>query len=85
MPLSDLLNQKLEVRAHVVFHNEIYEIIGLPPLQEGAHVNGRGYVRLLKFNKSKTTRPVVKFSKDLCLIDPFVFNTWINNQLNTVK
>ena len=63
---SDLIDRELNIDDFVVFHNNIYRVKGLGK----THPNtGKGQVRIMLINPSKTTRTVIKFSNDLCKLD----------------
>ena len=63
---TDLIDRELNIDDFVVFHNNIYRVKGLgkahPP-------TGKGQVRIMLVNPSPTTRPVTKYSGDLCKLD----------------
>ena len=64
--ITDLLDREIKLDNYVVFHNNLYQVKGL-----GKDLNrpsGSGQVRILLIDKSPTTRSVVKYSKDLCLV-----------------
>ena len=63
---TDLIDRELNIDDFVVFHNNIYRVKGLGK----AHPNtGKGYVKMMLINPSKTTKPVTKHSGDLCKLD----------------
>ena len=62
--ITDLIDREIKIDDYVVFHNNIYKVLGLGK----AYSNGGGQVRIMLAKPSKTTRPVVKHSKDLCLL-----------------
>ena len=62
---TDLIDRELNVEDFVVFHNNIYQVKGLGKTQP----SGKGQVRIMLINPSKTTRTVIKFSDDLCKLD----------------
>lgn len=62
----DLIDRELNIDDFVVFHNNIYRVKGLGK----AHpTTGKGQVRIMLVNPSPTTRPVTKYSGDLCKLD----------------
>lgn len=71
---TDLIDRELNVGDYVVFHNNIYEVKGLGKAHESS---GKGYVRIMLTNPSKTTRPVNKHSGDLCKLDPHDVTIWM--------
>jgi hypothetical protein len=62
---SDLIDRELQVSDFVVFHNNIYEVKGVGR----TNANGKGQVRIMLADPSPTTRPVTKYSGDLCKLD----------------
>jgi hypothetical protein len=62
--ITDLIDREIKIDDYVVFHNNIYKVLGLGK----ARGNGLGSVRIMLAKPSKTTRPVVKYSKDLCIL-----------------
>ena len=63
---TDLIDRELNIDDFVVFHNNIYQVKGLGK----AHpTSGKGQVRIMLINPSATTRPVTKYSGDLCKLD----------------
>ena len=71
--LTDIIDREIKVDDFVVFHNNIYKVLGLGKARD----NGRGSVRIMLANPSKTTRPVIKFSKDLCILDKEDVLVWL--------
>lgn len=62
--ITDIIDREIKVEDFVVFHNNIYKVLGVGK----ARGNGAGSVRIMLAKPSKTTRPVTKFSKDLCIL-----------------
>jgi hypothetical protein len=71
--ITDLIDREIKVDDYVVFHNNIYKVLGLGK----DHGNGRGYVRMMLAQPSKTTRPVNKHSKDLCILHKEDILIWL--------
>jgi hypothetical protein len=61
---SDLLGREIHPGDYVVFHNCIYQVVDVPNKSRGEG----GYVKIMLYNPSKTTRPVKKHSTFLCII-----------------
>jgi len=61
----DMIGREISVDDFVVFYSNIYQVkaLGKPNLM------GKGYVKILLVDKSKTTKTVSKYSSDICLID----------------
>lgn len=74
MTPTDLIDRELNVGDYVVFHNNIYEVKGLGKPNPSS---GKGYVKIMLTNPSKTTRPVNKHSGDLCKLDPHDVTMWL--------
>jgi hypothetical protein len=71
---TDLIDRELNVDDFVVFHNNIYRVKGLGKANPST---GNGSVRIMSINPSKTTRPVIKYSSDLCKLDPREVIIWM--------
>jgi len=63
---TDLIDRELNIGDYVVFHNNIYQVKGLGKVHDKS---GKGQVAIMLINPSKTTRPVTKYSNDLCKLD----------------
>ncbi len=71
--ITDLIDREIKVDDYVVFHNNIYKVLGLGK----ARSNGAGSVKIMLAKPSKTTRPVTKFSKDLCILHKEDILIWL--------
>lgn len=71
--ITDLIDREIKVDDYVVFHNNIYKVLGLGK----ARGNGLGSVKIMLAKPSKTTRPVTKFSKDLCILHKEDILIWL--------
>lgn len=69
----DLLDQHLEVGDYVVLYNNVYQIKEFLGRLNGI---GCGMVRIILVDKSKTTKSVKKYSKDMCKIDKEQVLVW---------
>lgn len=72
--ITDIIDREIKIDDYVVFHNNIYKVLGLGKEHT---VRGSGSVRIMLAKPSKTTRPVVKYSKDLCLLDKEEVLIWV--------
>ena len=63
--MFDLLDRPLEVGDYVVLFNNIYQILDF--LGNGTYKHRMA--RILLIDKSKTTKSVKKYCKDMCKID----------------
>lgn len=61
----DLLDKELNIDDYVVFHNCIYSVVGIGKADPRT---GNGRVRIMLLHKAKTTRSVVKNSRDMCKV-----------------
>lgn len=61
----DIIGREITVGDYVVFANNVYEVKGVSVVTP---TRKHGPVRIMLANPSKTTRPQVKQSSDMCLI-----------------
>jgi hypothetical protein len=71
--ITDIIDREIKIDDYVVFHNNIYKVLGLGKERPG----GVGSVRIMLAKPSKTTRPVVKYSKDLCILHKEDILIWL--------
>lgn len=71
-PPLDILDRELKIGDHVVFHNCIYRVHSLPVRPNGKY----SMLKIMLLNPSKTTKPVLKSSGDMCLIPEEDFLAW---------
>jgi hypothetical protein len=71
--ITDIIDREIKIDDYVVFHNNIYKVLGLGRERTG----GVGSVRIMLAKPSKTTRPVVKYSKDLCILHKEDILIWL--------
>lgn len=72
--LLDAIGQELKVGSYVFFSNNIYVVKSLGrPI---SNADGCGSIRIMLENPSKTTKPVVKYSKDMVLIEDDKIIKW---------
>lgn len=69
----DLLDRPINPEDYVVFHNNIYQVVEVGKARYG----NNGPVRIILLDKSKTTRPVNKNSRDCCLLNKDEVLLWI--------
>lgn len=69
----DMLERPINIDDFVVFHNNIYQVLGV------GRKNGYGHgpVKIVLVDKSKTTRPVIKQSSDCCLVNKDEVLIWL--------
>lgn len=63
---TDLIDRELSIDDFVVFHNNIYRVKSFGKTHP---TSGKGTVQIMLANPSPTTRPVKKYSGDLCKLD----------------
>lgn len=63
--ITDIIDREIKLDDYVVFHNNIYKVLGV------------GSVKIMLAKPSPTTRPVVKYSKDLCLLHKEEVLIWV--------
>ena len=71
---TDLIDRELNIGDFVVFHNNIYSVKGLGKAHPST---GNGMVKIMLINPSKTTRPVTKYSAELCKLDGKDVTFWM--------
>jgi hypothetical protein len=71
--LTDMIDREIKVDDYVVFYSNIYQVKGLGKARD----NGRGSLKMILMDKSKTTKAVTKFSKDVCLVDKEDVVMWL--------
>lgn len=71
--LTDMIDREIKVDDFVVFYSNIYQVKSLGK----ARGNGSGSLKMILMDKSKTTKAVTKFSKDVCLIDKEDVVMWL--------
>ncbi len=65
LPL-DYLGREIRPGDYVFYYNNLYEVLEIPKRIIGP---GIGQIKIILFNKAKTTRPVRKCSRETCLVD----------------
>lgn len=68
-----MLGQELKVDDFVVSYNNIYQIKGIGRTNK----TGTGTVKIMLVDPSKTTRPVNKFSSEMCKLESGVVLFWM--------
>ena len=72
--ITDMIDRPINVGDWVVFYSNIYRVVGLGKPQG---TTGRGQVRLMIWNGGKTAKPVVKYSRDIAVLDPKHVTMWL--------
>lgn len=71
--ITDIIDREIKIDDYVVFHNNIYKVLALGR----ERTDGVGSVKIMLAKPSKTTRPVIKYSKDLCLLHKEDILIWL--------
>ena len=71
---TDLIDRELNIDDFVVFHNNIYRVKGV---SKSHPATGKGYVKIMLINPSKTTKPVSKYSDELCKLNSGEVLCWM--------
>lgn len=74
MAALDIMDRELWPGDYVVFYNNIYQVKAVPLR------NGYGMVQIMSINPSKTTKPVKKYSKEMCRLDKDEVLIWLLKQ-----
>jgi hypothetical protein len=69
----DIVDRPIHVDDFVVFYSNVYKVIGLGK----PNPQGSAQVRIKLAEPSKTTKSVVKYSWDLCLIPAEDVTMWL--------
>lgn len=72
MSLKDILGRPIKVNDYVVYYSNVYQVLGLGK----ANSAGYGTAKICLVDKSKTTKPVMKFSKDMCVVPAEDITLW---------
>ena len=72
--VTDIIDREIVVGDYVVFTNNIYIVKKVP---DKCRPDGAGSLRIMLAKPSATTRPVTKYSKDMCLINKDDVLLWL--------
>lgn len=73
MMITDIIDREIKIEDYIVFHNNIYKVLGLGR----SHSDGSGQVKIMLAKPSPSTRPVTKYSKDLCILHKEDILIWL--------
>ncbi len=73
--ITDIIDREIKIDDYVVFHNNIYKVLEFGFGKPSA--NGGGYVKMMLAKPSPSTRPVRKYSKDLCILHKEDILIWL--------
>ena len=71
--ITDIIDREIKIDDYVVFYNNIYKVLGLGK----ANARGAGTVKIMLAKPSKTTKPVLKFSKEMCILHKEDILIWL--------
>ena len=69
----DIIDRPIQVDDFVVFYSNVYKVVGLG--KPNSH--GSAQVRIKLAEPSKTTKSVVKYSRDMCVIPAEDVTIWL--------
>jgi len=72
MSIKDMINRDIDRDDYVVYFNRIYQVIGVGKADQRGH----GMARIVLIDKSKSTREVVKYSKEMCKVPAEEIIVW---------
>ena len=70
---TDIIDRPIRIGDFVAFYANIYQVLELGKLRG----NGAATVKILLADPSPTTRPVKKFSKEMCVIPAEEVTFWL--------
>lgn len=70
--VTDIIDRSLNVGDVVVFHNALYRVHAIPTVNK----IGPAMISIMLYTPSKTTRPVIKHSREVCLISKEDMVVW---------
>ena len=76
--VTDIIDRPIRVGDFVAFYANVYQVLGLGK----ARNNGGATVKIMLADPSSTTRPVNKFSKDMCVIPAEEVTFWLLKRKN---
>ena len=74
--VTDIIDRPIRVGDFVAFYANVYRVEGLGQ----ARGNGAATVKIMLADPSPTTRPVKKFSKEMCVIPAEEVTFWLLKQ-----
>lgn len=69
----DIIDRPIRVDDFVVFYSNVYKVVGLGKPNQYGH----GQVRVKLADPSPTTKSVVKYSRDMCVIPAEDVTIWL--------
>lgn len=71
--VTDIIGQPINVGDFVAYYSNVYEVLGVTKNPR----NGAGSVKVILVDRSKTTRAVTKYSKEMAVLNKEHVITWI--------
>lgn len=69
----DIIDRPIRVDDFVAFYSNVYKVLGLGK----PNANGHAQVRIKLAEPSKSTKSVVKYSRDMCVIPAHEVTIWL--------
>jgi hypothetical protein len=69
----DIVGRPIQINDFVAFYSNVYKVIGVGK----PGTSGSGPVRIKLAEPSKTTKSVVKYSRDMCVIPAADVTLWL--------
>jgi len=77
-PVTDIIDRPINVGDFVAFYANIYKVLELGKVRG----NGAATIKIVLADPSPTTRPVKKFSKEMCVIPAQEVTFWLLKKSN---
>lgn len=76
--VTDIIDRPIRVGDFVAFYANVYQVLetGKPS------TTGHGYVKIILAEPSKTTKPVKKYSREMCVIPAEEVTFWLLKRKN---
>lgn len=71
----DMIDRPIRVGDFVAFYSNVYKVLDVTPRRD--KVDGHSYVKIILADPSKTTKPVKKYSREMCLIPAEEVTFWL--------
>lgn len=65
--MKDMIGREIAVGDFVAYYSNLYEVKGL---EKSRSAGGHGYVKIMIYPASKTSKPVSKYSREMVRIPP---------------
>jgi hypothetical protein len=71
--MNDIIGRPIREGDYVAYYTNVYKVLSV----EGkTTTRGYGYIKIILANPSKTTKPVKKYSQEMCLIPAEEYTFW---------